>query len=223
MKLNKKHNALSFLRLFTLIALSTYMLSNFWELIIENTDSKHNQNTFFAFKSSEMNTNNGEYLLYKQEHHYKTLEKAKSISKFDTINYEARWNNEISCGDILSTYAKKTNVLEFIKCEKPKNSQVIVKATYRVNGEQAKMVEEFLVKNYGMGKLKWTCCGWDVAGNHGRFDHSEFKKIDMYCSAIISMYASGEVKDKNEPTGIKLETNRNKIDYFTITVELIIV
>ena len=133
------------------------------------------------------------------------------------------WNVQVSCKDILSTYAEKPNGLEFIKCEKPKNSQTIIKATYRVNGKQSKEIEDFLVENYGMGELKWACCGWDNAGKFGTFEHSEFKKIDAYCHATISMYASGEVEDENEPTGIKLETDRNKIDYFTVIVKLVII
>ena len=127
------------------------------------------------------------------------------------------------CQDILSTYAKKPKDLDFIKCERFKNNQTIIKVTYRVNGKQSKFVEDFLVKNYGMGKLKWTCCGWENKGKYGSFEHSAFKKIDPYCSVIISMYASGEVEDENEPTRIKLETDRNKIDYFTVIVELVIV
>ncbi len=141
----------------------------------------------------------------------------------DKTNNETWWNAQASCKDILSTYAKKPNSLEFIKCERLENSQTIIKATYRVKGKQSKEIEDFLVENYGMGKLSWTCCGWDNAGKYGRFEHSEFKKIDTYCSAIISMYASGEVEDEDEPTGIKLETDRDKIDYFTVIVELVIV
>ncbi len=86
-----------------------------------------------------------------------------------------------------------------------------------------KKIEHFLIENYGMGKLKWVCCGWETGGKYGGFEHSEFKKIDSYCSATIDMYASGEIEDENQPTEIKLETDRRKIDYFTVIVELVIV
>ncbi len=130
---------------------------------------------------------------------------------------------KIPCNDLLSIYAQKPKGLKFIKCERVKNSQTIMRATYKVSGKKSKEVEDFLVKTYGMGKLKWTCCGWDNSGKYGIFEHSEFKKINRDCSALISMSASAEVQDKSKPTQIRLETDRNKIDFFTVIVELVII
>ncbi len=129
---------------------------------------------------------------------------------------------KIPCGDVLLAYAEKPQELEFIGCERVKNSQTLVRAMYRVSGKKSKEVEDFLVENYGMGRLEWTCCGWSNGGKYGQFDHAQFKKIDKYCSALIEMHASGEIADKNAPTGTKLETDRNKIAYFTVVVEVAI-
>ncbi len=96
---------------------------------------------------------------------------------------------KIPCGDLLSVYAEKPKGLKFIKCERIKVGQSIVRATYKVSGKKSKEVEDFLVKTYGMGKLKWTCCGWDNGGKYGVFEHSEFKKVNRDCLALISMYA----------------------------------
>ncbi|MEP0214509.1 MAG: DUF4952 domain-containing protein [Cellulophaga sp.] len=127
---------------------------------------------------------------------------------------------ELKC-NLLEAYAKTHKELEFVKCEEVKNSQIIYRATYRVRGNKSKIVEGFLKENYGMGNLKWACCGWDNAGVYGQFEHPEFEKIDPYCSAVISMFASGEKIDKSKNT-INLEHDRDKIEYFTVTVELII-
>lgn len=127
---------------------------------------------------------------------------------------------ELKC-NLLEAYAKTPKELEFVKCEEVKNSQIIYRATYRVRGNKSKIVEDFLVENYGMGNLKWACCGWDNAGVYGQFKHVEFEKIDPYCSAVISMFASGEKTDKSK-NAINLEQDREKIEYFTVTVELII-
>ncbi len=130
---------------------------------------------------------------------------------------------KIPCGDLLSVYAEKPKELRFIKCEKIKDSQTIVRATYQVAGTKSKVIEDFLVKTYGMGKLKWTCCGWDNAGKYGVFEYSEFKKINRECLALISMYASAEVQDKSKQSKVRLETDRNKIAFFTVIVELVII
>ena len=234
MKLKIKHIGLGITGLFLLIGFSTQLFSNFWGLLIGNGYLIPNQSSVFTFQVTEMNQGSGDYWLYGEDRkNYYTnhiepnafisKEKAKSTPNFDKTNYVTWWTTEISCGDILSTYAKKPNDLKFIKCERPKNGQTIIKATYRVKGKQSKGVENFLIENYGMGKLKWTCCGWDNGGKYGGFEHSEFKKIDKYCYATVSMFASGEVENKNKPAGVKLETDRNKIDYFTVIVELVIV
>ncbi|WKB81795.1 DUF4952 domain-containing protein [Cellulophaga lytica] len=238
MKLKIKHIGLGIAGLFLLIGFSTKLFSNFWGLLIGNGYLIPNQSSVFTFQATEMNKGSGDYWLYGEDNknYYTTLEKdniepyvfiakekAKSIPNFDKTNYETWWNTQILCKDILSTYAKKPNDLEFIKCERLENSQTIIKATYRISGNKSKEIEDFLIENYGMGKLKWVCCGWETSGKYGGFEHSEFKKIDPYLSATINMYASGEVEDENEPTEIKLETDRNKVDYFTVIVELVIV
>ncbi len=148
------------------------------------------------------------------------------ISKLITNISEIRVENQgfkIMCDDLLSVYAKKPKELKFIKCERIKVGQTIVRATYKVAGKKSKAIENFLVKTYGMGKLEWTCCGWDNGGKYGVFEHSKFKKINRDCSALISMYASAEVQDKSEQSKVRLETDRNKIDFFTVIVELVIV
>lgn len=142
-----------------------------------------------------------------------------SIQKFSIVLE----NQTIACSDVLSVYAEKPEELKFMGCVTVENSQTILRATYQVSGEKSREVEDFLIQNYGMGKLKWTCCRWDNGGIYGGFDHIEFKKINPYCSATISMHGSAEIEDKNPPNEIKLEFNRNKIEYFTVVVELVIV
>lgn len=130
--------------------------------------------------------------------------------------------NAIPCGDLLSMYAEKPKNLAFVKCERLKNSQTKVRANYRVSGEQSKPVEDFLVERYGMGALRWVCCGWETMGKSGGFEHEALTKIDPYLSAGVDMFASGEV-DKDQIGEVKLEPDRNKIEFFTVVVELSIV
>lgn len=135
---------------------------------------------------------------------------ASTFLLFSFSNKFENSNSELKC-NLLEAYAKMPKELELVKCEEVKNSQVIYKATYRVSGEESKIVEDFLITHYGMGSLKWACCGWDNAGFSGQFEHAEFEKIDPYCSAVISMFASGEKINQTKKT-IELEHNRNKIE-----------
>ena len=98
----------------------------------------------------------------------------------------------------------------------------MIKATFRVSGEKSKEVEDFLVKNYGLTELNWACCGWDSPG-YGSFENPKLTEIIPDCSVLISMYGSGEVRDKNDQSVIRLEKNRNKIEYFTVIVTIAII
>ena len=75
-----------------------------------------------------------------------------------------------------------------------------------------------------MHKLKWKCCGW--FGSGGGFSHAEFEKISPYCGTMISM--SGEEMFSTYDTSgeeiIELPVfDRNEVDYFYVTVRLVIV
>ena len=53
--------------------------------------------------------------------------------------------------------------------------------------------------------------------------HPKLKKIHPFLSVLINMYGSGEVVNDINPLNVKLEFDRNKIDYFTVIVELAII
>lgn len=220
MKFRKQYIVLEILELLLVLGFLIQFFSNLPSVLNENRYVISNQSSIFTFKSIKANDDSGDYWLYDQDqnNYYTAVNKTKLI-----LDYNTSWESKIPCNDLLSTYAKKPVGLEFIKCERPKEGQIKARAIYRVSGEKSEEVEQFLIKNYGMGKLKWTCCGWDVGGKYGEFEHPEFKKIDPYCSAILNMNASGVVQDKNNSTKTTLETNRNNIDYFTVVVELIVI
>lgn len=127
--------------------------------------------------------------------------------------------NEIECGDLLSRYGEKPPKLKFIQCSKGEG-QVVAKATYQVSGENAKEVEDFLVKTYGMGALKFVCCVWEPQnGRTGQIISVQLQEENPNYSISISMFASAETEETMS-TG-KLELDRDKIDYFTVVVEII--
>ena len=42
--------------------------------------------------------------------------------------------------------------------------QVLREIRYRLHGKAAQKVERVLVERYGMGRLKFACCGWEPSG-----------------------------------------------------------
>lgn len=121
--------------------------------------------------------------------------------------------------NLLETYSEQHKHLEFIDCEEGEG-QVIKYATYNVKDSHSYEVEKYLVENYNMGKLKFTCCGWEPQdGKEGEIHNEELKKLNENYSLLISMYGNAEKKNEND--SLYIELDRNKIDDFIVTVKLV--
>lgn len=134
------------------------------------------------------------------------------------------WDTKNLCGDLLETYAKKPKDLEFIECNTSDHGQVVAEAIYRVSGEKSKEIEDFLVENYNMGSVAWDVVGFSNYGKNrgaGFFESEALKTIDPDMSMIITMGADGVVSD--EANSIRLEKDKNKIEFFTVRVSLVII
>lgn len=127
--------------------------------------------------------------------------------------------NTIKCGDLLSRYAKKPAKLSFVNCVDGEG-QVILSAKYTVSGKNSKEVEDFLVKAYGIGKLKFVCCGWESKnGKNGQIDNLKGLEDDPNYCLSISMFASAEQVSNDKET--YLELDRTKIEAFTVLVQIL--
>tara|TARA_B110000091_G_C13557879_1_gene367242 strand:+ start:219 stop:659 length:441 start_codon:yes stop_codon:yes gene_type:complete len=123
-------------------------------------------------------------------------------------------NKPIECGDLLQIYAKKIQNIEFIGCKKGKG-QTVFQASYSVLGTNSEKVEAILVKKYGIGKLKFTCCGWDSSnGKNGYIESKELKKINQNYMLEILMY--GNVERKYEKGNTYLELDKTKVCFYVI-------
>ncbi len=69
--------------------------------------------------------------------------------------------SENECGDLLGQFGTKPDSLEFLDCIAVHAPQVRFSARYRVLGNQAEIVEDFLHTEYGMNNLHFVCCGWE--------------------------------------------------------------
>lgn len=96
----------------------------------------------------------------------------------ETTDHPPKIRQNLPFVDILDRYALKPPHLDFISCTMLDSNQVIIKAEYRVKGEHFRNIEKFLTQNYGMAKLKWTCCGWEFNFKPGYFESDELKDIN---------------------------------------------
>ncbi len=126
---------------------------------------------------------------------------------------------EAPCGDLLQNYAQKPYGVNFVDC-KEGSGQVIAEAIYKVAAEDVDAVEQFFVNSYGMGELEFVCCGWEPKdGKTGQPMSKALRQLDANYSLLISMHGNAEVE--NEDGTYRIETNRSKIQYFYVTVQIV--
>ncbi|UYZ83275.1 DUF4952 domain-containing protein [Entomomonas sp. E2T0] len=66
------------------------------------------------------------------------------------------------CDDFLAIFNHKPNNLVFQYCEVKHDKQAKpAVATYKVTGEQAAVIEQYLIKNFDMPSLYFVCCIWE--------------------------------------------------------------
>lgn len=120
--------------------------------------------------------------------------------------------------DLLEEFADQHPYIEFIDCNKGEG-QVVYYSLYYVAGIHSEEVENYLVEKYGMGKLKFTCCGWEPEmGQSGTIINKGGKEWDKDHHISIIMSGNAEKEDKNK--AMYIEKDRNKID-FQIKVEIL--
>lgn len=121
--------------------------------------------------------------------------------------------------NLLESYDKKHKDIEFIACGEGEG-QVIRYATYKVKGTNSVTVEKYLVDNYGMGNLHFTCCGWEPQdGKVGEIKTRKIKELNKDYHLVILM--TGNAERMNEKDSLYIEKDRKRIDFFEVTVRLL--
>ena len=70
---------------------------------------------------------------------------------------------DAACADFLKKLKKKPAHLQYVNCKHQASSEGDSWiAEYRVRGTYAAEVEESLVRNFGLVRLKKSCCQWDA-------------------------------------------------------------
>lgn len=127
---------------------------------------------------------------------------------------------DLLCGDLLQKYAAKPAGLILLGCTKGQaGSQTVVVATYRVSGAKAAAAEKFFHERYGMGNLKFVCCGWEMAaGKKGQVASPVLKKLNPNYVLLIAMYADDQAVMSGDLSALK---DKSKVKYFTVEVEIV--
>lgn len=115
----------------------------------------------------------------------------------------------LECEDLLKQYAVKPSKTIFTNCNTG-TGQVILEANYKIAKADSDEVEKFLIQKYGMGKLKFTCCGWEPS-NKGYFESKKLKSINKDYTLEVSMFGMAEKKDENGK--IEIELDKSNVDF----------
>jgi hypothetical protein len=117
----------------------------------------------------------------------------------------------------LTEYAVKPVKATFVECELVKANEHL-RAVYIVRGTDSEEVEEQLRTEYGLGKLKFVCCRWEVEDQQfGYVDSGNLRGLNDNYFLEIRMEANAEKGFKNGAA--EIEFDRNKVE-FTVTVQL---
>lgn len=75
------------------------------------------------------------------------------------------------CADFLALAGKKPSQLEFLGCAQSRERQLrVLRASYRVRGGDAALVEDSLRRDTGLPPLVFVCCRWELEkGGRGSF------------------------------------------------------
>lgn len=81
-----------------------------------------------------------------------------------SIAFISSINNKEECTDFLQELNLKPAHLSFQDCKKVEEAPaVLLKSSYVVSGENAKAIEDFLHKEFGLKRLRFACCGWETS------------------------------------------------------------
>ena len=141
-------------------------LSDFNELVIYYKSKIPVIFRLIAVRNGDL-TSNKQWLSKSMKEGNVYVQKIKNISVDETDDYiesffysfiSAKHKSEIICGDLWKIYDKKPAIVEFVECSKG-DEQLVAKAIYKVKGKHVPFIEKLLIRKYGMGKLKFVCCG----------------------------------------------------------------
>lgn len=125
---------------------------------------------------------------------------------------QANAQTGVHCNDDLMKFYK-INIphTKLYKNESPTvSSQLYCESVYKISGKYADKAESLLIKKYGMGKLAWENRVWSPEkGKKGTFRRSHPTADGSVATYLIHM-------DSEE----SVEKQRNKIDYFYITLAI---
>jgi len=85
------------------------------------------------------------------------------------------------CADFLQQLTQKPTELKYQSCKKvTETPAVLLKAIYVVSSKNAKDIENFLHKEFGLIRLRFACCGWETSPATYKSKNGDTYSIQMY-------------------------------------------
>ena len=170
-------------------------VSDFNELVIQYKDRITAKLTLIAVRNGDL-ISNKQWLSKSMKGGNVYVQKIKNITVEETEDHiesffysfiEEKFKSEIVCGDLWRIHDVKPKEAIFVRCTRNKEDNYI-EAIYKVKGKDVAVIENLLVKKYGMGKLNFVCCHYECHGGiHGRIRSQLLSKPDNIYYADIVM------------------------------------
>lgn len=120
-------------------------------------------------------------------------------------------NLEPSCEDLMAKLIDKPKELQFLECQKDRSAQLeVLVALYKVPGQDATKIEDFLQRKFNMAPLRFICCGWEpvVVSQDGNLPGRGFFRDERGYYYEVTMFS--------EETTIARRREWNNIPFFYV-------
>jgi hypothetical protein len=117
-----------------------------------------------------------------------------------------------SCGNLLAEITIVPATMNFLDCQKISTTETYFKARYRVSANNAANIESLLNRRFGMAKMRFVCCGWEVNGITGTGYYrrnSNIYQIRMFSEETL---INSRSRWRNSNLSFIVTVERNSID-----------
>lgn len=113
----------------------------------------------------------------------------------------------LACGDLLAKLKQKPAYLVYQDCKQEMDlqDQPFV-ARYRIDGRHARQAEQYMLRDYGMPRLKRYCCMWDSSPHFWRDRRTGI--------GYVMVMASGETQVRTREAWPKIDDFELKVSAY---------
>jgi hypothetical protein len=200
--------------------------SDFNELVVQSKTNKAAKLTFIAVQKGDLLSNKN-WISKSMKEGYIYVQTGKKTNKKVRENETQQFlytfieqieKSKVECGDLWNIYDEKPIEVEFLECKRGQGQEVVA-ATYKVKGQDIAVVEKLLVEKYGMGKLRFVCCGYEPEnGKRGGIRSKKMENINPDFFIEITLSSNDDFITKE---GKRKEAH--EFDFMLVTIRVVYV